>query len=133
MEYVQSVLDGVKDGSIDESTVDAAFEMRRGAKTPSEVRALAGEGFWSALADGLPEDAFDALAASLVGVESFAAASRENETASDVHEGSGSGSGSGPGADSVRFRFPYSDAKRRARWRVSWRNCPTWSPSLISR
>ena len=116
VEYVQSVLDGVKDGSIDESTVDAAFEMRRGAKTPSEVRALAGEGFWSALADGLPEDAFDALAASLVGAEAFAAASRENETSSDVHEGSGSGSGSGPGSDSVPGSDSRtSDAKRRAR------------------
>ena len=54
VEYVQGVLHGVKDGSIDESTADAAFEMRRGAKTPSELRALAGEGFWSALAEGLP-------------------------------------------------------------------------------
>ena len=45
VEYVQSVLHGVKDGSIDESTADAAFEMRRGAKTPSELRALAGKDF----------------------------------------------------------------------------------------
>ena len=120
VEYVQSVLDGVKDGSIDDSTVDAAFEMRRGAKTPSEVRALAGEGFWSALADGLPEDAFDALAASLVGAEAFAAASRENETDGDVHEGSGSGSSSGsvPGSDPVPVAGSDSrtlGAERRAR------------------
>ena len=114
VEYVQGVLHGVKDGSIDESTADAAFEMRRGAKTPSELRALAGEGFWSALAEGLPEDAFDALAASLVGAEAFAAASRENDTSSEDGSGTGLGSGSGSGSDS-RSDSRASDAKRRAR------------------
>ena len=103
VEYVQSVLHGVKDGSIDESTADAAFEMRRGAKTPSELRALAGEGFWSALAEGLPEDAFDALAASLVGAEAFAAASRENDASSEDDDGSGTGLGSGSGSGSDSF------------------------------
>ena len=62
-----------------------------------------------------PEDAFDALAASLVGAEAFAAASRENDTSSeDDGSGTGLGSGSGSGSDS-RFDSLASDAERRAR------------------
>jgi hypothetical protein len=61
-EYVSSILNGVKDGTLNETTVNEIFEFRGvGASTRDEVKNLASEDFLKEFSRGIDDDAFETL------------------------------------------------------------------------